>query len=248
MKLDRDKYMLPEERKSLLLAVRSRVKVSDGGDGPVRRKGAPHPNSPRDFAMLAFDAVTGIRVSELTGIRWGDLRGVWGDTKEERPGKARVRRSKKRDPRTGGPVYEEVAFPEIARRALSDYFSKLPVGSKESHCRVFPVTSRTAERVFKYYARRAGLNSRLSIHSLRHTHAIEVYRQFRDLKLVQDALGHADIKTTQGYMHAVEMDDKLSKMDIDLTEDKDAHARPVLGSHAGPSAHDVLGPGEGASS
>lgn len=40
-------------------------------------------------------------------------------------------------------------------------------------------------------------------HSLRHTFALELYRRTRDIKLVQTALGHRDIKTTMVYVDYV---------------------------------------------
>lgn len=221
MKLDREKYMLPDELKRLLMAVRTRVRVSAGGDGPWRRVGAPHPNQRRDFALLCLGAMTGLRVSELVGFRWGDLRGVHGESSAERPGKLRVRRSKKRDRRTGGPVYDEITFAETARKALSDFAASLPPSARDPVERVFPITVRTAERIFKTYAKRAGLPSSLSIHSMRHTHAIELFKKYKDIQLVQSALGHADIKTTQVYLHAVGQDEKLADMDIQLGGEND---------------------------
>lgn len=221
MKLDREKYMVAEEVKRLLRAVKTRVRMWGGGCGPNRKKGAPHPNMLRDFAMLCLDAQTGVRVSELVGFRIADFRGVHGETRGEKPAKVRVRRAKKKDPRTGGPVYEEIAFPELAQRAIIEYLASLPPSKKEPHSRLFPLTTRQAERVFKVYARRAGLSAKLSIHSLRHSYALELYTRHRDLKLVQDALGHADISTTQIYMHTVDGDSKMAAMDIDLEEKAD---------------------------
>lgn len=222
MKLDRDKFMLVEEVKLILRSPRTRTRISAGGDGPWRRRGALHPNALRDYALLCTAAMTGIRVSEVTGFRIGDLRGFFGETAAERPGKIRIRRAKKRDRETGEPVYEDVILPETARRAIADYLAKEPPSAKEPHCRVFPITTRSAERIFKYYASRAGLRPELTIHALRHSYGVELYRQHRDLELVRRALGHSDIKTTQVYMHVVDGEQKLVGMDYNL-EGEDDH-------------------------
>lgn len=223
MKIEADKWMKPDQVKALLRAPRQRVRMSAGGDGPWRQKGAEHPNARRDYALLSSGAMTGIRVSEIIGFRVGDVRGIpGGPAPDERPGKIRIRRAKKKDRETGEPVYEDVVLPEPARRAIVDYLAKLAPSDKEPHCRVFPVTTRQAERIFKYYAKRAGLSDRLTIHSLRHSYGVELYRQHRDLELVRRALGHSDIKTTQVYMHAVDAEEKLAGMDFKIREGEDA--------------------------
>lgn len=50
---------------------------------------------------------------------------------------------------------------------------------------------------------------RVSPHTLRHTFATELYRETKNLRLVQKALGHASIQTTQIYTHIV--DDELEE-------------------------------------
>jgi len=38
-------------------------------------------------------------------------------------------------------------------------------------------------------------------HMLRHTFATELYRQTKDIRLVQKALGHADLSTTASFIY-----------------------------------------------
>lgn len=64
-------------------------------------------------------------------------------------------------------------------------------------------------RMVKRQARKAQVQEweRVSPHTLRHTFATDLYRETKDLRLVQKALGHSSIKTTQIYIHLV--DDEL---------------------------------------
>ncbi len=69
------------------------------------------------------------------------------------------------------------------------------------------MTPSAIQKVFKRYAKRAGLPPRYSIHSLRHTYATILYKASGyNLRLVQQQLGHSSPNTTAVYASVVNAD------------------------------------------
>jgi len=63
------------------------------------------------------------------------------------------------------------------------------------------LSSRAVQYRFAFWLARSGIRQRMSVHSLRHTFATLLYRPTGDLPLVNRALGHRDIRSTQRYAH-----------------------------------------------
>jgi len=69
-----------------------------------------------------------------------------------------------------------------------------------------PVSSRYVQQMVQRYAAKAGIEKRVHPHILRHTFATDLHRESRNIRLVQKALGHADLSTTMIYTHVYDLE------------------------------------------
>ncbi len=147
----------------------------------------------RDRCMLEVLYATGLRVSELVGLRL--------DQVNRRQGVVRV---------TGkGGKERLVPLGESALLALDDYLGNMrPVLAKGRIADAVFITARgegMTRQAFWYriraYAQTAGIRGHLSPHTLRHSFATHLLNHGADLRVVQLLLGHSDLSTTQVYTH-----------------------------------------------
>jgi integrase/recombinase XerD len=155
---------------------------------------APDPSTPlgqRDKAMLELLYATGLRVSELVGLRLPQLRLEAGFLVAYGKGsKERV-----------------VPVGESAEGWVRRYLAETrPALLKGRHEVVFvnrlgkPLTRQGFWKILRAYGRQCGLPA-LKPHTLRHSFATHLLEHGVDLRSVQAMLGHADISTTQIYTH-----------------------------------------------
>ncbi len=141
----------------------------------------------RDVAILELLYASGLRVSELTGL---DVDDVDHDGMTVRVlGKG----SKER----------VVPFGRAAARALDAYLGGRahPRGPLFVNGRGGRLTVRSVHALVKRAARAAGIDRRVSPHTLRHTFATHLLDGGADLRVVQELLGHSRLTTTQRYTH-----------------------------------------------
>jgi integrase/recombinase XerC len=68
------------------------------------------------------------------------------------------------------------------------------------------LSARQIERIVPEWAGRAGIEKPITVHTLRHTFATDLYRRSRDLLVVQRALDHRQVTTTQIYAQVSDAD------------------------------------------
>ncbi len=154
----------------------------------------------RDKALLELLYSTGLRVSELVGLRVGDLEMRMGCLRCLGKGNKERLVPVGRRALAAVEQYLRDARPELLRaRGHGNAVSFLFVnrrGGQLSRVGVWKILSA--------YGRRAGLRGKLTPHKLRHSFATHLLERGADLRSVQLMLGHADISTTQIYTHVVE--------------------------------------------
>ncbi|MGB9757930.1 MAG: tyrosine-type recombinase/integrase [Candidatus Bipolaricaulaceae bacterium] len=69
-----------------------------------------------------------------------------------------------------------------------------------------PLQPRYVQAMVARYAAKAGIEKRVHPHTLRHSFATDLLRQVGNVEIVRRALGHANLSTTQVYVHLVDAD------------------------------------------
>ncbi len=153
----------------------------------------------RDRALLQVMADAGLRVSEALALRTQDLQRENG-----RVTAITVHGGKGDKDRT---VY---ATPQLSDKLLRWIDARGALGVKNGvvFCRIKGgagehLTTRTVQQLVGRLAREAGIEKRVSPHTLRHTSATRKLKATGNLRIVQEDLGHSRLETTQVYTHIV---------------------------------------------
>ena len=141
----------------------------------------------RDRALLELLYAAGLRVAECCGLDLNDL--------DRRQGSVRVMGK--------GGKERVVPVGDVALQALEAWLTVRGEGGGPlfTNPRRGRLSTRGAHRIVKARARAAGIDRRVSPHTLRHTFATHMLGEGADLRLIQELLGHSRLSTTQRYTH-----------------------------------------------
>ena len=151
----------------------------------------------RDRAMLELLYATGLRVSELVEIRLQELSLTQGV----------IRITGKGDKERLVPIGEEAM--DWVQRYMQESRPELMKGNAVSDAlfvtaRGSAMTRQAFWYLIKKHAKRAGIQIKISPHTLRHAFATHLLNHGADLRVVQLLLGHSDLSTTQIYTHVAQ--------------------------------------------
>jgi integrase/recombinase XerD len=145
-----------------------------------------YPTGERNGTMLRLMLNTGLRLAEVTALKWHDVNLTTG--------KLMVRQGKGSKDRTlwvaEGDIDHLRSWRErqAAQCGQCDHVFTTLQGQ--------PLGHRYVQRMVKRYASKAGIDKNVSPHTLRHSFATDLYRETSKIRLVQKVLGHSDLSTT----------------------------------------------------
>jgi integrase/recombinase XerC/integrase/recombinase XerD len=134
----------------------------------------------RDRLIVRLIYATGVRVSELCSINIEDI------DFEEHTIRVRGKGDKIRTV-----FVDDETLEEIERFIGNKIAGPLFPGQQGKH-----LSPRTVQHIFRQYAPPG-----ITPHKIRHSYASELYRRSKNLRVVQENLGHSSIKTTEIYLH-----------------------------------------------
>ena len=177
-------------------------------------------------AVIEVALFTGCRRGEIVGLKWADI-----DFENQRisvkrsiyklsDGKAREKEPKSKT------SIRTISIPERLCKTLTEYrlqqnrhIAYLGDGWKNldyvfTEEDGYVMNPQTPTKQFDYFLKRHGIRH-LKFHGLRHTSATMLLANGCDIKTVSARLGHADITTTNIYVHALESTDRMAAQTFD---------------------------------
>ncbi|MDD5644062.1 MAG: site-specific tyrosine recombinase XerD [bacterium] len=158
--------------------------------------GKDTPNDLRDKAILELMYATGLRISEVVNLKISDINFEIGILRCKGKG------NKERIDPIGQKALDAVKrYIEKSRPQIALSSSNLPPPELFITRFGAKFTRQGLWKIIKSYAKKAGIKKNITPHTLRHSFATHLLANGADLRVVQEMLGHADISTTQNYVH-----------------------------------------------
>ena len=182
----------------------------------------------RNRALLQTMADCGLRVSEAVNLRTGDLQREDGriTTLTVHWGKGGKDRTAFCTPQLSDKLLRWLD----ARTALG--IGRGPVFATIKHGAGRTLLPRYVQYLVSALAERAGIEKRVTPHTLRHTAATRKLKATGNLRIVQDDLGHARLETTRIYTHVVDAErqeaaESLPPVDGEEVKQRDEHQEQI---------------------
>ncbi|MFH1073162.1 MAG: site-specific tyrosine recombinase/integron integrase [Nanoarchaeota archaeon] len=144
-------------------------------------------NNRKSSLMLRLLYSSGLRISELLSLKAGDIEPSEkiGWVRKGKGGKDRM-----------------FILPETLLHELVEHKKDLkPAASLFPGKEGRPLTPRNVQKIIKHAAEKAGIQKKVTPHTLRHCFATHLLEAGTDIRMIQELLGHANLQTTQIYTH-----------------------------------------------
>lgn len=203
---------------------------------PTRRgRAGAAPPPPADVlgpvlrVLVLAAAMTGLRQSELLGLRWRDI--DWG-AQRVRVRNAYVRREHSAEGKSDLSTRRSVPMADRLAAELDRWSQRSLYPGETDLVFAHPQLGTALDRAkvtrrFKAACRDAGVEP-IKFHDLRHTFATRLAASGQPLRTIQEFLGHADSKTTQIYAHYAP-----SAREVEMVNEAFAAEPPATGSNSG---------------
>ena len=213
--LDRQKFLSEAEVKKLRRVVEDKA-LADLQKGRT--------TWPRFWMVVDLAVSAGLRVSEIAGLRVGNLYLNSREPRLQVTGKGKRTRDVFISRELMKHLCDYLKWKKILDEPLRDGDPLL----LSSHGKAY--STRTLQYAFKASLNEAGLPKHYSIHACRHSYGTYLYQKTKDLRLVQKQLGHSSITTTTVYAD-VTVEETLDAVNglydkDDVDTDKADSARP----------------------
>lgn len=163
----------------------------------------------RDRAILEMLFSTGLRISELTGLKQDEVNLKRGEFSVR--GKGDKMRLVFLSPRAIEALQKylnerddnskALFLPHKAKQSVEKQMESMSEAKTGPLSVGAGLTPRSVQRIIKKYAKIAGIMKKITPHTLRHSFATDLLANGADIRSVQEMLGHASISTTQIYTH-----------------------------------------------